>query len=103
MKMSSATKELPDYLSSTRELLERAFPDGVREADYLPLVAALSENMSIRNLADVISNYTETSWPRAYNDVLLVLSDGPVPAPTAVERVKQKLLPYGYQEWLQAE
>jgi hypothetical protein len=46
------------YLLSTYKLLQRSFPDGIEVQDYLPLLALLDDEMSDRNLAEVVAHYT---------------------------------------------
>ena len=43
--------EIPEYLRSSLDLVKRAYPEGVPEEDHLPLLAALYEHFSNRNLA----------------------------------------------------
>jgi len=94
---------VPAHLSSTLALLQRAFPADVDEMSYPALLVVLGEEMSMRNLADVVAVFTGKEWPYVYNDVLRALSPTGKPAEDVVERVRQCLLPYGYEEWLQDE
>jgi hypothetical protein len=91
--------ELPDHLANTRALIQRAFPNGVPEGDYLPLLSALSEGMSNRAAARVLSSYTGTDYAVVFNDLLRAQTTD-APSLEEVERVKQRLLACGYKEWL---
>lgn len=90
------------YLRSTYHLLECAFPDGVAPQDYFPLLAALREKMSFRTLAEVVSAYTGKDYGGVYNDALGSESTR-APSPADVLRVKQRLLPCGYEQWLRED
>ena len=103
METKSAVREIDQSLLSTYQMVKLAFPECIDAETYLPLVAVLAENMSQRGVAEVIGYLVGKDYVSVYNDVLLVLSDEPVPALADVERVKQKLLPFGYEKWLQEE
>ncbi|CBN56984.1 MULTISPECIES: DUF3349 domain-containing protein [Kamptonema] len=86
------------YLLSTYKLIERAFPDGINQEDYLPLLALLYEQMSDRNLAEVVAYYTEKDYYSVLNDVYSVQSSD-----VLISKVKERLLACGYDDWLQEE
>ncbi|MDB9510259.1 DUF3349 domain-containing protein [Kamptonema animale CS-326] len=86
------------YLLSTYKLIGRAFPNGINQEDYLPLLALLYEQMSDRNLAEVIAYYTGKDYYIVLNDVYSVQSSD-VP----ISKVKERLLACGYDDWLQEE
>jgi hypothetical protein len=54
-------KTIPAHLVSTYQLLECAFPVGIEEQEYLPLLSILYEQMSDRSLAQVIAEFTGRS------------------------------------------
>lgn len=89
---------VPDHLASTFRMLKSAFPDGIADPDYLPLLAVLAEVMSNRNVADVISHLVDRSWPEIYNDVLAAQAAA---IGSDAERIKTQLKSFGYDEWLQ--
>ncbi len=99
MKETSSVQELPDYLINTYKLLKQAFPAGIKVEEYFPLLAALYDNMSDRNLAKTVAYFTNKDYGQVLNDVYRVASSQK-PDATAVEQIKQQLLPHGYNEWL---
>jgi Protein of unknown function (DUF3349) len=88
------------YLLSTYKLLQRTFPDGIEVQDYLPLLALLYDEMSDRNLAEVVAHYTGKDYGIVLNDVYRVRSTD-IPKIEAIDKVKQSLLACGYEAWLQ--
>jgi hypothetical protein len=88
------------HLQSTYAMLQCAFPEGVPEALYLPLLAVLSEHMSQRSLAKVIEAFTEKDYAYVYNDVLYVLSTELTELALQTQ-VQALLRGCGYQAWLQ--
>lgn len=96
---------LPARLRSTGRLVSSAFPQGVPEEAYRPLLALLGESPSYRGLAEVMAYCTGKDYALVYNDVLAAGSPfGPgKPEPAAIERVRQRLAPFGYDEWLKEE
>jgi diketogulonate reductase-like aldo/keto reductase len=90
------------YLLSTYKLINRAFPHGIEAQAYFPLLALLYEEMSDRNLAQVLADYTGKDYHIVLNDVYSVNSTN-IPSPEAIEQVKQHLLLFGYEDWLAEE
>ena len=95
-------KTIPAHLASTYQLIQRAFPQGIDEQIYLPLLKILYEHMSDRSLAQVIAEYTEKDYYGVLNDVYRV---GSIDAFSSeiIEFVKQKLISCGYEKWLADE
>lgn len=95
-------QDLPPHLHGTFAMPRCAFPSGVEENAYLPLLALLGSEMSIRNLAQVIAAFSGKAHELVLNDVYRAKSsDGP--DPSAIERIRECLLPCGYEEWLQSD
>jgi hypothetical protein len=99
---------LPEYLRSTQNMIVRAFPNGLGEGDYFPLIAAVYDEMSHRNIAEVVSVVSGKSSAEVLNDIYKVGSqkgiDNHVEVPREeLERVKNLLVPHGYDEWLAEE
>lgn len=88
------------YLSSTYKLIQRAFPDGVKQEDYFPLLALLYSEMSDRNLAEVMAHSTGKDYDLVLNDVYGVGSTD-TPDAEAIAKLKDHLLACGYAEWLE--
>jgi hypothetical protein len=90
---------LPAPLKTSFELLARAFPDGIRDDEYLPVLTMLHPHMCDRNLAVVVSEFTGRNHWRVMNDVFGVggrIADG---ASDVDESVRKKLIDAGYDDW----
>ncbi|MDX9683017.1 DUF3349 domain-containing protein [Pseudomonas protegens] len=61
--------ELDAALADVLSMLKRAFPNGVSTTDYRPLLAALYEHVSDRNLANVISQLTHKDPDLVLNEI----------------------------------
>jgi hypothetical protein len=102
MTDSFQAAELPSHLQPTAAMVRAAFPNGISDDDYLPLLAALSEGMGQRALAHLMAALTGKPSPGVYNDVLGIQSptDASKPSPEQVEEVKRRLQAHGYDDWL---
>ncbi|MEH1933577.1 MAG: DUF3349 domain-containing protein [Nostoc sp.] len=87
------------YLLSTYKLIQCAFPNGIETQDYFPLLALLDDEMSDRNLAEVVAHHTTKHYGIVLNDVYRVRTTD-VPKAEAIDKLKQHLLVCGYEEWL---
>lgn len=83
-------------------MIKSAFPNSIDEENYYPLLSLLSEEMSYRNLAEVISFVTGLDYAKTLNDIYSVESSKR-PSFEAVNKVKQLLLPFGYSDWLEED
>ena len=94
-------KQLPDSLKSTVCLINDTFPEGIPNELYLPVVRALYEEMSDRNLAMVISYIKGTDGSIALNHVYqaaqLSLDDD------STEKALALLNAHGYADWAESE
>lgn len=88
------------HLLSTYRLIKRAFPDGIESVAYLPLLALLYDEMSDRNLAEVVALYTGKDYYIVLNDVYRVRSTD-VTELEAIAKVRRRLLACGYEDWLE--
>jgi len=93
---------LSQHLRPTCNFLQTAFPQGIDRDDYLPLLALLGEELSDRNLAEVVACAFGMDYESVLNDIYRARSTD-APSPEAVEKVKQWLLPYGYESWLRGQ
>ncbi|OUL33414.1 DUF3349 domain-containing protein [Nostoc sp. 106C] len=95
-------KTIPAHLVSTYHLLECAFPQGIAEQEYIPLLSILCENMSNRSLARVIAEFTGKEYYAVLNDVFRVgaLNIFPSEVEEVLNSVKQKLIHCDYEKWL---
>ena len=92
-------KTIPAHLVSTYKLLQCTFSQGIDDQEYLPLLSILYEQMSDRSLAQVVAEYTGREYHAVLNDVYRVGAEVTFPS-EVIERVKQKLMRYGYEKWL---
>lgn len=88
------------HLQNTYHLIKCAFPNGIESQAYLPLLALLYDEMSDRNLAEVVACYTGKDYGVVLNDVYRVKSTD-IPSTEAITKVKQRLLACGYEDWLE--
>lgn len=95
-------KTIPAHLVSTYQLLQCAFPQGIEDQEYLPLLSILYEQMSDRSLAQAIVEFTGREYHIVLNDVYHV---GAIAAFSAEVRdaIKQKLIHCDYEKWLVEE
>ncbi|MGL5940741.1 MAG: DUF3349 domain-containing protein [Waterburya sp.] len=92
----------PVHLVSTYHLLECAFPNGIEEQEYLPLLSILYEQMSDRSLASAIANFTGKEYYAVLNDVYRVGSAQTMRSEVAevLNSIRQKLIHCDYEKWL---
>ncbi len=90
-------KEIPEYLCSTFNLLTCAFPNGVLESEYIPLLFVLQEEMSLRNTAEIVSIFLKKDYHVVLNDTYGASN---CEDNEGVNVIKSKMLPCGYEEWL---
>jgi hypothetical protein len=103
MNTSAQKDELRPEHRSTAAMIRAAFPNGVPDEAYLPLLALLHECMSFRSIAAVIPHCTTNkSYIDVYHDVMGAVShEGP--DAKAIEPVKKLLQAHGYDAWLASE
>ncbi len=91
------TDPVPSHLASTVAMLAAAFPEGVQEQERLPLLRALYDHMSDRNLAEAMAIVTKSSPDQVLNEVYaasqLDLTD------PRVESVTHRLRSHGFERW----
>jgi hypothetical protein len=90
-------EEIPTHLRSTIRLVEKAYPQGVPQGDYLALLFVLSEHLCEENLAIAAAIWCPGDGSRL-NDVLAAKNQRP-PCDSVIE----KLTGAGLQEWLSEE
>jgi hypothetical protein len=95
-------KTIPVHLVSTYQLLQCAFPQGIGEQEYFPLLSILYEQMSNRSLAQVIAEFTGKEYPVVLNDVYRVGAAEAFSSTVeeVTDSVKQKLIHCDYEKWL---
>ena len=92
-------KTIPAHLVSTYQLLQAAFPQGIEDQEYLPLLSILYEQMSDRSLAQVIAEFTGREYHTVLNDVYRV-GAAETGVGEVVGSVNQKLMRCDYEKWL---
>ncbi len=93
-------KTIPAHLVSTYQLLQCAFPQGIEDQEYLPLLSILYEQMSDRSLAQVIAEFTGREYHAVLNDVYRVGAVETLRVGEVVDSVNQKLMRCNYEKWL---
>ena len=94
------TTTIPSYLKTIQDLLQLAFPNGVRSSFYFPLLTILEPEISDRNLAQIIVNVTNKDYSLVLNDIYRVKSN-PFDDPELIQSVRSLLDAHGYQTWLE--
>ncbi len=82
-----------------------AFPDGIPDEAYEPLLVLLGRGMSHRAAATLLAHCTGRDEPTVYNDLLRALSPSPHGGvdPARSEEVGRRLREHGYDLWLAKE
>ncbi|WP_435924044.1 DUF3349 domain-containing protein [Paenibacillus sp. DYY-L-2] len=93
---------IPKHLESTYKMLKNAFPNGIGNEEYFPLMSLLYEYMSDRNLAEVISAITGQDIAITLNDTQKAVSVN-MPSDEYMQKIRKKLLPHGFEEWTEEE
>lgn len=86
---------LPEYLVPVLETLRRAFPEGVSDEDYLPLLVVLREGLSEGNLALVVAELMDDEIVVIDNDAAAAVSVRRPPA-AEVQRLRDRLIASGW-------
>jgi hypothetical protein len=103
MMAPKSAEHPPAGLESTYRLIASAYPDGVPEDSYWPLLTLLNEGMSFRPLARAVSHFTGKDYAHVYNDVLKINAAMVKPDEAELERTRQRLVSCGYDEWLKED
>lgn len=95
--------KLHESLTSTKNLLLRAFPGGIPTVSYFPLLYVLSGHMSERSLATVVSSVPPyIDYHVVWNDIGKANSTHK-PHDDEMALVVEVLKSHGFQEWLAEE
>lgn len=87
--------ELHESLLDTFNMLTKAYPDGINERDYFPILALLYEFFSDRSLANIISNITKKDPDLVLNDIYASVSTKK-PSDTEMQSIKTYLNKYDF-------
>lgn len=93
---------IPPHLTSTYKLISSAFPDRMEPEEYFALLAIVYDQLSDRNLAEVMTYCSGKDYGVVLNDIYS-LSSTNLPKPGAIAGVKQHLMRCGYEAWLKEE
>ncbi len=88
---------IPHPLQDVYNVLSCAFPEGIPDEEYWPLIAVLHERMSFWVMADLLPALTHKHRSEVHNDASGFGVD-PLPAFEEVEKVRLKLRACGYEE-----
>lgn len=91
--------EISKHLLSTKVLIETAFPAGLTDVEYLPVLKVLYPHMSDRNLSEVIAACSKYHQTEISNDIAKValMSESEFPKlPYVVDHLKRA----GLDDWL---
>jgi hypothetical protein len=90
---------VPSYLMRTYEMLKCAFPDGLANEEQEVLIPLLHPHMSNRSLGRVLSALKKEEYFMAFFDAYGFNPAIPIDS-NILERVKQRLVDCGYEDWL---
>jgi hypothetical protein len=96
MSNSMSDNEQPDQ--DTLELLNCAFPTGLNEAEYLPLLYILRKDMTIRAASSFVGALMEKDSFEIYNDALGI--NNKTYELSIIEDLISRLESCGYRIWL---
>jgi hypothetical protein len=99
MTNSKVPDDLHPALHSSYRMLHAAFPSGVPKHLYAAVLALLKEEMSFRNVAEVMQYLTSNSSTIIYNDVCGIGSDL-IPTDNERHEALTALKAHGFDEWL---
>ncbi|MFB9244488.1 DUF3349 domain-containing protein [Massilia antarctica] len=92
-------KQIEEQLMKTVALIKRAYPEGFPNDEYRAVLNILYEHMSDRNLAEVISFFTERDYAFTYNEVLEIGSKESEVKNTQI--AMDKLIDAGLPKWIE--
>lgn len=90
---------IPDYLQEIHNILKCAFPEGIPDNLYMPIIAIFHPVMSLRTIARALSECTDKPYIEVFNDASGFGLD-PLPDSSKIDEAKQKLAICGYDDWL---
>ncbi|MEN6314697.1 MAG: hypothetical protein ABFD25_10660 [Clostridiaceae bacterium] len=96
--MKDNNMDLPNPLEKTYKMLTDAFPNGIEDNEYFPLLGCLYHFMCDENLAKVIAKFTKKDYAFALNDVYRSASTDK-PSKDEIDGIKTKLSHFGFDDW----
>ncbi|MBC8170398.1 MAG: hypothetical protein H7X77_01950 [Anaerolineae bacterium] len=89
-------------LDDLYNLLLCAFPQGIPEIDYRPMLAILHAFMPVELIADLLAPLTGLTYEAVYEDAAR-FAYGEFPAYEEIEEVLQRLDSCGYDDWFKRQ
>lgn len=96
------SSNLPGYLSTSRDLLVKAFPDPPSSVELQAIASVLAPHFSSRNLALVMEHAFGIQQATALHEVYSAESIGAEALSAARDAVLARLEAAGYQKWLES-
>ena len=90
--------DLPSPLEKTYKMIVDAFPNGIEDSEYFPLLGCLYDFMCDENLAIVIAKFTKKDYSIVLNDVFRSSSTDK-PSRDEIDGIKVKLSLFGFDDW----
>ncbi len=90
--------ETPD--ESTATFIQCAFPHGLSQEEYFPLLFILTQDMSFRAASSFVGMLLGKGYIDIYNDAIGVNNDLSLRNSEIVAHLKQRILRCGYEKWL---
>ena len=95
MRLYIIGANIPNYLKSTINMIKSAYPSGISDADYPLVIKVLYEEMSDRNIIDVIHIITNIPKHVIQNDIYKIISKE-----IDCKDVIDKFRDHGYNSWI---
>lgn len=91
---------VPAHLITSYNMLDKAFPHGVPDAEYMCLLTVLYPYFSDENLGILISEFCDREIGFVTNDILAAGAGGKYDC-SICATVQSRLVDAGYREWLE--
>jgi len=90
---------VPKHMHSTYMLLRSAYPEGIPDHDYFPLMAIMADTgMSNRSIAEALGFYCGKEYIEFLHDVAHLLPNSEVHEDEK-RRIVRRLQPHGFERW----
>ncbi|GAA5048902.1 DUF3349 domain-containing protein [Nocardia callitridis] len=92
---------MPPFLNTIIEWLRAGYPDGVPEADYIPLLALLRRRLADDEVREIAAELTRSGeLPADKTDILVMITKvtNEMPSETDVARVQARLHAWPHDE-----
>ena len=90
---------VPKHMHLTYMLLRSAYPEGIPDHDYFPLMAIMADTgMSNRSIAEAMGFYFGKEYVEFLHDIAHVLPNTEVHEDEK-RRILRRLQPHGFEQW----